>query len=69
MTKWFLFGIHENGCVYGLSEITRQNMYNASEISGQSATGYSSGESRLSRKVEKTLCQEDMALDGQVSQR
>jgi HAE1 family hydrophobic/amphiphilic exporter-1 len=30
--------------VYGLSEITRQNMYTASEISGQSATGYSSGE-------------------------
>ena len=31
--------------VYGLSEITRHNMYNASEISGQSASGYSSGES------------------------
>jgi hydrophobic/amphiphilic exporter-1 (mainly G- bacteria), HAE1 family len=31
--------------VYGLSEITRHNMYNASEISGQSAPGYSSGES------------------------
>jgi HAE1 family hydrophobic/amphiphilic exporter-1 len=31
--------------VYGLSEITRHNMYNASEISGQSAAGYSSGES------------------------
>jgi HAE1 family hydrophobic/amphiphilic exporter-1 len=30
--------------VYGLSEITRHNMYNASEISGQSAPGYSSGE-------------------------
>ncbi|ANE51423.1 efflux RND transporter permease subunit [Flavisolibacter tropicus] len=29
--------------VYGLSEITRHNMYNASEISGQSAPGYSSG--------------------------
>jgi HAE1 family hydrophobic/amphiphilic exporter-1 len=28
-----------------LSEITRHNMYNASEISGQSAAGYSSGES------------------------
>lgn len=29
--------------VYGLSEITRHNMYNASEISGASAPGYSSG--------------------------
>jgi HAE1 family hydrophobic/amphiphilic exporter-1 len=30
--------------VYGLSEITRHNMANASEISGASAPGYSSGE-------------------------
>ncbi|MDR6568148.1 HAE1 family hydrophobic/amphiphilic exporter-1 [Chitinophaga ginsengisegetis] len=30
--------------VYGLSEITRHNMYNASEISGAAAPGYSSGE-------------------------
>ncbi|MBL7783848.1 MAG: efflux RND transporter permease subunit, partial [Saprospiraceae bacterium] len=30
--------------VYGLSEITRHNLYNASEISGQAAAGYSSGE-------------------------
>lgn len=30
--------------VYGLSEITRHNMFNASEISGSSAPGYSSGE-------------------------
>jgi hydrophobic/amphiphilic exporter-1 (mainly G- bacteria), HAE1 family len=30
--------------VYGLSEITRYNMYNASEISGSAAPGYSSGE-------------------------
>lgn len=29
--------------VYGLSEITRHNMYNASEISGAAAQGYSSG--------------------------
>ncbi|MBO9634511.1 MAG: efflux RND transporter permease subunit, partial [Chitinophagaceae bacterium] len=29
--------------VYGLSEITRHNMYTASEISGSSAPGYSSG--------------------------
>jgi HAE1 family hydrophobic/amphiphilic exporter-1 len=29
--------------VYGLSEITRHNMYNASEISGGPAAGYSSG--------------------------
>lgn len=30
--------------VYGLSEITRHNMYNSSEISGAAAPGYSSGE-------------------------
>jgi HAE1 family hydrophobic/amphiphilic exporter-1 len=30
--------------VYGLSEITRHNMFNASEISGSAAPGYSSGE-------------------------
>ena len=29
--------------VYGLSEITRHNMYNSSEISGSTAQGYSSG--------------------------
>ncbi|MBE7170776.1 MAG: efflux RND transporter permease subunit [Williamsia sp.] len=29
--------------VYGLSEITRHNLYNASEISGASGAGYSSG--------------------------
>ncbi|HUC82393.1 MAG TPA: efflux RND transporter permease subunit, partial [Flavisolibacter sp.] len=29
--------------VYGLSEITRHNMYNAAEISGAAASGYSSG--------------------------
>ena len=29
--------------VYGLSEITRHNMYNAAEISGSAAPGYSSG--------------------------
>ena len=43
--------------VYGLSEITRHNMYNASEISGQSAPGYSSGESikAIQEVAEKTL--------------
>ena len=30
--------------VYGLSEITRHNLFNASEISGSAAPGYSSGE-------------------------
>ena len=30
--------------VYGLSEITRQNMYTASQISGSAAPGYSSGQ-------------------------
>lgn len=43
--------------VYGLSEITRHNMYNASEISGQSAPGYSSGESikAIQEVAEKNL--------------
>ena len=43
--------------VYGLSEITRHNMYNAAEISGQSAAGYSSGESikAIQEVAEKTL--------------
>ncbi|MNQ93041.1 Efflux pump membrane transporter BepG [compost metagenome] len=43
--------------VYGLSEITRHNMYNASEISGQSAPGYSSGEAikAITEVAKKTL--------------
>lgn len=43
--------------VYGLSEITRHNMYNASEISGQAATGYSSGDAikAINEVAEKTL--------------
>ncbi|MCO4294100.1 efflux RND transporter permease subunit [Solitalea sp. MAHUQ-68] len=43
--------------VYGLSEITRHNMYNASEISGSSAPGYSSGEAikAITEVAAKTL--------------
>ena len=43
--------------VYGLSEITRHNMYNASEISGQSAPGYSSGQAinAITEVAAKTL--------------
>jgi HAE1 family hydrophobic/amphiphilic exporter-1 len=43
--------------VYGLSEITRHNMYNASEISGQAAPGYSSGQAlkAIAEVAEKTL--------------
>ncbi len=43
--------------VYGLSEITRQNMYNAAEISGQAGEGYSSGEAikAIQEVAEKTL--------------
>ncbi|SMO75920.1 efflux RND transporter permease subunit [Solitalea koreensis] len=43
--------------VYGLSEITRHNMYNSSEISGQAAPGYSSGEAikAIIEVAEKTL--------------
>jgi HAE1 family hydrophobic/amphiphilic exporter-1 len=43
--------------VYGLSEITRHNMYNASEISGAAAPGYSSGTaiSAIAEVAQKTL--------------
>jgi len=43
--------------VYGLSEITRHNMYNASEISGAAAPGYSSGEAInvINEVAKKTL--------------
>jgi hydrophobic/amphiphilic exporter-1 (mainly G- bacteria), HAE1 family len=43
--------------VYGLSEITRHNMFNAAEISGQSGKGYSSGQSikAIQEVAEKTL--------------
>ncbi len=43
--------------VYGLSEITRHNLYNTSEISGQAAPGYSSGEAikAINEVAEKTL--------------
>jgi len=43
--------------VYGLSEITRHNMYNASEISGQAAPGYSSGQAiqAINEVAQKTL--------------
>ena len=43
--------------VYGLSEITRHNMYNSSEISGASAPGYSSGSAikAIQEVAEKTL--------------
>ncbi|MFC1224188.1 efflux RND transporter permease subunit [Pedobacter sp. BG31] len=43
--------------VYGLSEITRHNMYNASEISGQAAPGYSSGQAieAITEVAQKTL--------------
>ena len=43
--------------VYGLSEITRHNMFNSSEISGQSAPGYSSGQSikAIQEVADKTL--------------
>lgn len=43
--------------VYGLSEITRHNMYNSSEISGAAAPGYSSGDAikAINETAEKTL--------------
>jgi hydrophobic/amphiphilic exporter-1 (mainly G- bacteria), HAE1 family len=43
--------------VYGLDEITRNNMFNASEVSGQAAPGYSSGEAinAIKEVADKTL--------------
>ncbi len=43
--------------VYGLSEITRHNMYTASEISGSAALGFSSGQAlaTVNEVAEKTL--------------
>ncbi len=43
--------------VYGLSEITRHNLYNSSEISGQAAVGYSSGQAidAIKQVAEATL--------------
>ncbi|MGN7720089.1 efflux RND transporter permease subunit [Chitinophaga sp. 22620] len=43
--------------VYGLSEITRHNMYTASEVSGSAAPGYSSGEAIkvINEVAQKTL--------------
>jgi hydrophobic/amphiphilic exporter-1 (mainly G- bacteria), HAE1 family len=43
--------------VYGLSEITRHNMYNSSEISGSAAPGHSSGEAIdvIKKVAEKSL--------------
>lgn len=43
--------------VYGLSEITRHNMYNSSEVSGTPAPGYSSGQAikAIQEVADKTL--------------
>lgn len=43
--------------VYGLSEITRHNMYNAAEVSGTPAQGYSSGQAiaAIQEVADKTL--------------
>ncbi|WP_439479696.1 efflux RND transporter permease subunit [Chryseobacterium aquaticum] len=43
--------------VYGLSEITRHNMYNSSEVSGTPAAGYSSGQAikAIQEVADKTL--------------
>jgi HAE1 family hydrophobic/amphiphilic exporter-1 len=50
--------------VYGLSEITRHNMYNASEISGSAAAGYSSGEAiKLVKEVAEKALPRGFAID------
>jgi HAE1 family hydrophobic/amphiphilic exporter-1 len=35
--RWSIFCFYEVGKVYGLSEITRHNMYTSTEISGSAA--------------------------------
>jgi HAE1 family hydrophobic/amphiphilic exporter-1 len=50
--------------VYGLSEITRHNMYNASEISGSAAPGYSSGAAiKAVAEVAKTSLPRGFGID------
>lgn len=50
--------------VYGLSEITRHNMFNASEISGSAAPGYSSGEAiRVINEVAKKSLPRGFGID------
>lgn len=50
--------------VYGLSEITRHNMYNASEISGAAAPGYSSGSAiNAVNEVAKTSLPRGFGID------
>jgi HAE1 family hydrophobic/amphiphilic exporter-1 len=50
--------------VYGLSEITRHNMYNASEISGAAAPGYSSGAAiKAVAEVAKTSLPRGFGID------
>lgn len=50
--------------VYGLSEITRQNMYTASEISGSAAPGYSSGQAiETINEVAKKVLPRGYAID------
>jgi HAE1 family hydrophobic/amphiphilic exporter-1 len=50
--------------VYGLSEITRHNLYNASEISGAAAPGYSSGAAiNAVNEVAKTALPRGFGID------
>ncbi|SDF78726.1 efflux RND transporter permease subunit [Chitinophaga filiformis] len=50
--------------VYGLSEITRHNMFNASEISGSAAPGYSSGEAiKVIEEVAKKTLPRGFGID------
>ena len=50
--------------VYGLSEITRHNMYNVSEVSGDAAPGYSSGDAiNAINEVAKTKLPRGFGID------
>lgn len=50
--------------VYGLAEITRHNLYNSAEVSGDAAPGYSSGEAiNAINEIAKTKLPKGFAID------
>jgi HAE1 family hydrophobic/amphiphilic exporter-1 len=50
--------------IYGLNEITRHNMYNASEISGSASPGHSSGEAiKIINEVAKKVLPRGFGID------
>ena len=53
---------------YGMSEITRHNLYNSSEVTGAQAPGYSSGQAlQAIQEVAQRSLPKDMTMTGLVS--